>query len=640
MLAFAWPWHDAADEGFERLARRLGNSLCAGIGGTFASAEIDRLNFAYRPIRSTAETRRRRPATLPSGRTAAFHGYFDNAAAVAAELDCPSRDLSRLYGLAVERWDDEADRRIIGEYCAVIADPAARQVRLSRSPLRAPPLYYFHDDRLVAAASVPRALFTAGVDQKVNYDLIADSALFNRSDLEASWFEGVFMVPRGCSVMLQRGRERQIRKYYDVRALPDVRLATDADYVRRAGELLDEGVRTCLAGFGRPGATLSGGLDSPQVAIRAMSALPAGQKLPTFTFHPEPGFAGAVEPGKNGDERPFVEAFAAMHPRLEPHFTANEGIEHDFRLAEFFHLIGAAPPGLANNYVFHGIFAEAAKQRCDLLLLAEWGNLTFSDTGVWAFPEYLVTGRWRQLWRALRNHAGRDRSLLWRLCALSLLPFLPEPLWRVVRRVALPKQEYLVELIQPLSKAYRARSGADRRLKAAGFEFERYQPRNRRHAVEMIFREDDSLSEIYQGFEQMYGVSQRDPTAYRPFVEFCFGLPTDMFMRDGVKRWLAKEMAKGIMPEDQRANRLDGRWDSDWHLRIGRRRADLLEELDGLAQDEEMAAMFDLPRLKSTLKDWPEEAPTDPQAILPRENAVMRALVAARFINYVEGRNR
>jgi asparagine synthase (glutamine-hydrolysing) len=640
MLAFAWPWHDAIDDNAARLAQRLGNSLCAGIGGDFGSAHVAGLNFAYRPLQSSRQSRGWRPATLPSGRVAAFHGYFDNSSAIAAELECAAHDPSQLYGLAIERWGDDADRRIIGEYCAVIADPAGRCVRLSRSPLRAPPLYYFHDGRLVAAASVPRALFAAGVDQKVNYDQIADSALFNRSDLEATWFEGVSTVPKGCSVTLERGRERQIREYYDLRSLPPARLPTDADYLARAGELLDEGVKACLAGFQRPGATLSGGLDSPQVAVRALAALPHGRKLPTFTFHPEAGFNGKVEPGKLGDERPFVEAFTALHPGLEPHFTANEGIAHDFRAAEFFHLMGAAPPGLANNYVFHGIFAEAAKQGCDVLLLAEWGNLTFSDTGVWAFPEYLMTGRWRQLWQALKNHAGRDRSLLWRFAALAVLPFLPESLWRVVRRVALPTQGKIIELVQPLRADYRASSGADRRLKAAGFEFERYQPRNRRHAVEMIFREEDSLSEIYQGFEQMYGIPQRDPTAYRPFVEFCFGLPTEMFMRDGVKRWFAKELAKGIMPEEQRTNRLDGRWDADWHLRIGRRRKDLLEELDRLAEEDQMAAMFDLPRLKATLEDWPEEAPTDPQAVLPRENAVMRALVAIRFINFVEGRNR
>ncbi|MGH8525323.1 MAG: asparagine synthase-related protein, partial [Gammaproteobacteria bacterium] len=173
-----------------------------------------------------------------------------------------------------------------------------------------------------------------------------------------------------------------------------VRLQSDADYIARASELLDEGVQACLAGFDKPGTTLSGGLDSPQVAVRALAALPEGQKLPTFTFHPEQGFDGRVPPGMSGDERPFVEAFAAMHPGLEPHFTANEGYEHDYRWNDIFHLMSGAPSGLCNMYVFHGLLAGAAEERCDVLLLAEWGNFTFSDKGEWGFVEYFLKGRW------------------------------------------------------------------------------------------------------------------------------------------------------------------------------------------------------------------------------------------------------
>jgi len=120
------------------MAKRLAASLCSGIGGTAASVESGGLHFAYRPLRPDPVLARTwRPAELPSGRIVAFHGYFDNAEAIAAELSVSSLSLSQLYGLAVERWGDEADRRIIGEYCALIADPDRRHVRLSRSPLRA-----------------------------------------------------------------------------------------------------------------------------------------------------------------------------------------------------------------------------------------------------------------------------------------------------------------------------------------------------------------------------------------------------------------------------------------------------------------------------------------------------------------------
>ena len=150
---------------------------------------------------------------------------------------------------------------------------------------------------------------------------------------------------------------------------------------------------------------------------------------------------------------------------------------------------------------------------------------------------------------------------------------------------------------------------------------------------------DDWLLDVYQGFEQMYGVATRDPTAYRPFVEYCLGLPTRMFMRDGELRWLAKRMAKGLMPEDQRLNPLKGWWDADWHVRIGRRRTEWLAELNRLQEDERFAGMFDFPRLRSALEDWPAETEIDPRKFSGPQMAVPAAIVTARFINYIEGRN-
>jgi asparagine synthase (glutamine-hydrolysing) len=641
MLALAWHWNNASHDRADGISERLGASLCAGIGGKAGTADVNGLHFAYRPLLSNiALSRTWRPSILPSGRISVFHGYFDNAADIGAELDAEPDNLARLYGLAVERWGDEAERRIIGEYCAVVADPENFGLRLTRSPLRAPPLYYSHDEHLVAVASVPRALFAAGAQRRLNQAHVADSALINFTDEEASWFEGIARVPHGSIVELRFSRRRIMRKWYDVLAIPAVQMKNDEEYIARAGELLSEGVRACLAGSRTPGATLSGGLDSPQVAVRALAALPDGQPLPTFTFHPEDGYDGRIDRGMIGDERPFVKAFAEMHPGLELNFTANEGYGHDHRWNDFFHLMGGAPSGLCNMYVMHGLFSGAATRGCDLLLLAEWGNYTFSDKGNWGYVEYLLKGRWRQLWLALARQPNAERTLFRRFLGRSIIPLLPNRLWHWLRRTLLPNRKFMLDLMQPLSSEYRDGSGAQQRLDASDIVYERYQPRNRRHAHKLLFQNHDSESdEIYQAFEQMYGVPQRDPMAYRPFVEFCFGLPVKMFMRDGILRWLAKQMAKGIMPEEQRANRVSGRWDADWHLRIGRRRAEFLNEIDRLAEDQRMSSMLDLPRLRGALETFPAHTETDPQEYATVEYAVPRGLLTARFVNYVEGRN-
>jgi asparagine synthase (glutamine-hydrolysing) len=196
------------------------------------------------------------------------------------------------------------------------------------------------------------------------------------------------------------------------------------------------------------------------------------------------------------------------------------------------------------------------------------------------------------------------------------------------------------DLIVPLTREFREKSGGDRRRAESGFEFSRYQPRSRDHARHLLFVNLDADSaEIYQAFEQLYGVSCRDPMAYRPFVEFCFGLPTDLFMRDGEPRWLAKQLAAGIMPEEQRRNLRNGRWDADWLSRIKLRADDYREQLDRAADDPEIAEMIDIPRLRAALENLPDQTSTDPQVFMPIQFAVVRGLLTARYINHIRGRN-
>jgi len=640
MIAFAWPWaaESASPPGVE--ASRLAASLCTGLGGIAAAVDIDGLCFARRDLAQSPASRNWRPALLADGSIAVFHGYFDNAATIATELGVDGSDQAFLYGSAVAAWGVNADRHIIGEYCALVVAPDCRSVRLSRSPLRAPPLTYHHDNQLVAAASVPHAIFAAGVEQRFDEARAADSAMINFTDLEASWFHDLKRVPLGSVIDLRPGAERQLNTYYDLARVRPQKLDSIDTCIARTGELLDEAVRVTMAPFRRPGATLSGGLDSPQVAVRALAQLPPGQCLPTFTFHPEDGWDGITDHWANGNERPMVEAFAEMHPGIEPHFTTNQGYGHDHRWNDLFQLMGAAPSGLCNVYVYHGLFEAARKEGCDVLLMAEWGNFTFSDKGDWAFVEYFLTGRWLQLWQALKRNPHDDRSMLRRFIAKSLVPLLPNRLWKLLMRLWHPKEQRRHDLMIPLRADYRRNSGAEQRNERHGFLFDRYQPRSRAHARKLLFINLDGYSaEVYQAFEQLYGVPCRDPMAYRPFVEFCFGLPTEVFVRGGEMRWLAKQLAKGIMPEQQRRNRLNGRWDADWHLRIKRRREDYLEQLDRIEDDERLNAMIDVPRLRAALEDFPAHTLTDEQKYFPIEYTLMRGLLTARFIQHIEGRN-
>ena len=130
--------------------------------------------------------------------------------------------------------------------------------------------------------------------------------------------------------------------------------------------------------------------------------------------------------------------------------------------------------------------------------------------------------------------------------------------------------------------------------------------------------------------DQLSSVSLSSASASRT-TNFCATA-----RRDGSPRRLLKGKIPDLVLNEKRR----GLQAADWHLRLGRERRRLDDELAALAARSQMAARFDLPRLRQALADWPEQTPVDD----PRQSqalclALPRALATARFIRHVEGQN-
>lgn len=573
-----------------------------------------------------------------------FAGHLDNAAALATELGLPAPGpgqadaLARFYGQALLAWSNAADQRLIGEYAVIALDDSNGLLRLARSPLRAPPLHYCLAANRVIASTVPRALFACGVPREVDETKLADMAWFNASEEQRSWFRGIDRVPLGSVVEIEQGGPARARRYYDLAALPRLPKAELQDYLAGADALLTEGTRAALAGSSRPAVMLSGGLDSPLVALKVLEQTGPERGLDSYTVVPESGWNGWAPPDRFGNERPLVEAFCRMHPGIRPHFVDNAGSRCDDRLQTMFHATGSAPQGLANLWTYHAAWDAARRDGCDRVVLAEFGNLTISNDGDWGFSEYLLKLRWRQLALALR-HAGADARPLWRrFLSLAVLPLLPDRLWHWQQR--LRGKPDLYARFSPLRPAYAEASGVVARSRAAGLPNPRYPVRDRLAILSEVHDNAwGEFSDLYCGFAEIHGIEQRDPMAYRPLVEFCAGLPTDLFLRDGQDRWLARELLKGAIPEEQRLSRKTGRHNADWQTKLGRQRAELLREVERLRENPRLTAMFDLERVQTALENWPTGDSVPEDVRLACEIVAPRAINFGRFVNYVEGRN-
>lgn len=630
-----------------RLAEGLGKSLGLIVGLAARSCCVADASYAsLPPVESlpprAVRARHRWPAwTLPrspSGKLVLFHGWLDNCADLAAELGIAANDPAAVYGAAVDRWEDQADNHAEGHYCAIIHDPAQGTARLSRAALRAPPLHYFHTADSIGAASVPRCLEVMGLERRLNERKLVDALYFNPTE-EDGFLQGSWRVGLGQVVHLAPGQRRTLR-YYDPLALKlGWRTGEPRALIAEVDRLLEEACRVAIAGARQPGQTLSGGLDSTNVAARLLRVLPAEQRLKTLTFTPAPGYDQTPVPYHNLDERAVVEAFAAGHPRLDPQFTDNAGVQFDHKLDQMLLAMGTGQACTSVNFRYHGIFDLAARQGCDRVLTCDMGEQTFSASGDWGYGEFLRRGKWGRLIEALRADTFGQRGMVRKLLSRAIVPSLPYGLWKRWKTLKGEDTAPQNHFIAGLTERALADHAVIERARKAGVSYERDQYGYRHESLtDSLARGDIESSDWLQAMEQIYEVRLRDVPAYRPLFEYCLSLPSEMFMRDGQIRWLARQLACGIMPEEQRLSRVVGTQYADWHVLLTPRVPEMRAALRSARENPDLS-FLDFDRLEATLDNWPAESSLEDEVYFPCAYTLPRALTMIRYVQFMTGRN-
>lgn len=600
---------------------------------------VDLLPPRNQRFRPPSHWRAWHPAQAQSGRFVLFHGWFDNCGDIAAELGIDATDPARVYGAAVDRWENQADERLLGNYCTIMHDPGTCSARLARSALRAPPLHYFHTVDAIGAASVPRALEVMGLERRLNPRKLVDALYFNPTEDE-DFLLGSWRVDLGSIVHLSPGK-RQIRCFFDpLEQAHGTNRGKPADLVAEADHLLEEAARVATAGSRAPAIALSAGLDSTNVAARVLRVLPGDMRLKSFTNVPAVNLGQAISGRFCLDEQAGVEAFAALHPRLDPHFTNNAGVDFDHRLDELFLAMGTGQACVAPNFRFLGLFQQAQHHGCDRVLTADMGEATFSSWGDWAYSEYLLTFKWGQLHKALEADGAHGRPYHRRLLSRAVMPLLPEPIWSLVRRLRGHDTGPINRRISGVRADVLDTYSVPERARAAGVSFERDQYAWRRQLrTDQLARGDIESSDYLQGLEQLCEVRLRDVPAYRPLLTFCTSLPTRMFLHDGQMRWLARELGRGLLPEHLRTSRTIGVQYGDWHHLLTPRLTEMRRQLAAARHDPEIESLFDLDRLEHILDSWPEHPSIDDEAALACAFTLPRALTMIRYFQYMTGRN-
>lgn len=580
----------------------------------------------------------REPARTPDGSVVLLYGFIENRARCRTELGVEAPGDDAIYAAGYARWGEDVDQRLTGEYATILVEANGKRVRIARSPIKSPALYFRRDrDRLIATTAVQAIFSTGEIARELDEQKIADTLYLNYREERRAWFRGVTRLPRGTRAWFTPDGVTETC-FFRIGDIPPVRLKRDSDYVEAADALFREATAAALEGFERPAVSLSGGLDSQAVAAYTMLGRP-GQPLLSFTSVPEPGWV-PPNPDAMVNERPHVEALAAMYPELRPAWVTSGDRDLSHFQRELFETAMTAPRNGANLHWVHDVRVAARDAGADVHLTGNMGNLTFSYHGRGMLQDLLRQARLVRLARELW-HGGPVGKLPLRVARESILPFLPPSLQRRIRRRFGKLEESPFDTWSPLNAEFAKDMGVERRAQQLGFD-----PDFSPVTSVLDFRTRSSgnaaneSGDMSYALDRLHGIPSRDPTRYRALLEYCFAIPTEQYLNLGRSRWLARRMLRGKVPAMVLDERRKGRQAADWASQMRPRREAILSELEWLSSDPLVSRYLDFDRLRDAVRNMPTDDRDIGEADVRTLNlALSRGLTTARFVRFINGRN-
>ena len=557
------------------------------------------------------------PLTGQSGVRLVFDGRIDNRADLARELgldhEARSWPDSAFALAAFEKWGVECTDRLLGDFSFAVWDAGARRLVLARDHMGHRPLFFHRGAGFVMFASMPSALFTnPRVPMDLNDErLLVELALVMTVSAETI-FRGIDRVQPGHAVII--GPESMTTyRHWRPEAIPELRYRHDDDYVDAFREILQESVSCRLRTIHPIGSHLSSGWDSSTVTAVAASLLSgSGRGLTAFTAVPPEHWRPAQADTSSlanasltnaslTNEGPVAAAVAARFPNVT-HILSHWPQSLDFAVLDRYSQASERPRKVVSLLGWMERLHFSARERgIRVMLSGGFGNRTISCTGLETLSKLFRRGHWVSLireWRALSKAGYPFRQL----SGSSFGPYLPEAIWSVIRSLYRVPDLFQVRAGINLTALSNEKFLETVRLQGI-------HPADLRRIDYRTFRKLCTMSHdtniFWGGTLAAYDLEIRDPTADRRLVAFRAAIPDRQFLHGGNTRWLLRRTMADILPPVLTNQVGRAQQAADWFTAASDARNDLRQEVDCMAANPRLSAMFDVPLLRKLTDNWP-----------------------------------
>jgi asparagine synthase (glutamine-hydrolysing) len=536
---------------------------------------------------------------------------------------------------ALERWDEEAVERLQGDFAFAYWDSRRQRLLLGRDFLGQQPLHYARRPGFFAFASMPKGLHALPeIPPAPDREAVAGFLALMPEDGTETFFHGVEKVRSGEIVAVTRDGLRATRWWRP--ALQPLGLKRPEEYAEALREHLDRAVAVRLRGTeSAVAAHLSGGLDSSTIAATAARlTAPAGGRVTAFTGVPREGYDASEVRNAFADEGPHAASVAALYPNMD-HVLVQNGGSPLADLDRHFFVYERPVLNLCNGVWMHKILDLARERGHRVLLSGGRGNMSFSYDGMPLLSQLLSSGRLLHLMReslALVRNGTRVGTV----AAQTLGPFLPVPMWQAISRMrgrGRKLTDYTAIGADAVTEYRIAERAAERGLDLS------YRPRRDPVETRLWALRRVDLGNYNKGHLAGWGMDVRDPAADRRLVEFCLAVPPDHFLRDGVRRALARTAFADRLPSAVVNETRKGYQAPDWHEGLAAASGELSGELGRVEACDAARATLDTARMRSLVEALPTEGWHKPDVTAKYRLALLRGLSAGHFIRKAAGSN-
>lgn len=551
---------------------------------------------------------------------------IDNRSELADRLGITSVAAARMSDAdmllaAWERWQLGSFTYLLGDIALAVWDAHDQRLTLARSAVALKPLFYHRGGRFIAFASMPHGFHAiAEISSKPDLDEITAIAAGLAHLGQPTCFAGIKRVRHGHAVEFCRGEEKIVRIW-------------DLDRIERGsikslecGEALraemDRAVKAQLRRRGGAvAAQLSSGRDSSAVAGTAAQLLQeTGEQLIALTGAPSAGFHGGITGDRLADESSLAAETARFHDNITHLICRSRPRSVEAELQRMTKAHAGPMLNMSNLHWYAEVAEEAERRDAAILLIGSSGNFSISAGGIRYLPDLLSQRGLPAWWHESCRFAGLSWRR-WRTVAnLSLGPFLPESLYRLILRSGgrNPDEGFGVPILR---QPYRDR--AERLLR--DFYSDLRPPRSfddfRR---KMLLRRDNAEKMT----EALWGLDVRDPTGDRRLIELCLSFPADQLVSAAAARPAYEAAFEDRIPPAVLHSRRRGVQGADWYELFDVRDVETL--FRKYQKNDVVRGLFDFTYIDDQLRNRPRPSPGKP---MPYRGELLGPLALASFID-------